>query len=118
MADKGWKNKVDKVPRRSPRKRGKMCGRPFKAPRAVVEERDSDVQVIERETVADNDSQVQIITETENTRDIEGKQEANPHVIPYLKGIKMMSEREVDECAKHGEVLRWSSDSDVEKITD
>jgi hypothetical protein len=30
----------------------------------------------------------------------------------------MMSEREADECARHGEVLRWSSDSDVEKITD
>jgi hypothetical protein len=56
---KGWKNKGDKVLRRSPRKRGKICGRHFKAPRAVVEERDSDVQVIEKETVADdNDSQV------------------------------------------------------------
>ncbi len=27
-------------------------------------------------------------------------------------------EREADECAKHGEMLRWSSDSDVEKTTD
>jgi hypothetical protein len=33
------------------------------------------------------------------------------HAIPYKKGIKMMSEREVDECAEHGEVLRWSTDS-------
>jgi hypothetical protein len=105
MADKGWKNKGAKVPRRSPRKRGKICGRPFKAPRAVVEERDSDVQVHEKDTVADNDSQVQIITETENTRDIEARQEADPHVIPYIKGIEMVSEREADECAKHGEVL-------------
>jgi hypothetical protein len=94
MADKGWKNKEDKDPRRSPRKRGKMFNRPFKAPRAVIEERNSDVQVIDNETVADSESQVQIITETHNTRDIEGKHEAEPHVIPFVKGIKMMSERE------------------------
>jgi hypothetical protein len=30
----------------------------------------------------------------------------------------LMSEREADECARHGEVLRWSTDSDNEKITD
>jgi hypothetical protein len=38
---------------------------------------------------------------------------------PYPKGIKLMSEREADECAKFGEVLRWSSDSeeDTEKTT-
>jgi hypothetical protein len=65
MADKGWKNNGEKVPRRSPRKRGKMINRPFKAPRAVVEERDSDIQVIEKETVADSESLVQIITETQ-----------------------------------------------------
>ncbi len=65
MADKGWKNNGEKVPRRSPRKRGKMMNRPFKAPRAVVEERDSDIQVIEKETVADSESLVQIITETQ-----------------------------------------------------
>ncbi len=29
-----------------------------------------------------------------------------------------MSERETDECATHGDVLRWSSDSDVERTTD
>jgi hypothetical protein len=29
-----------------------------------------------------------------------------------------MSEREADECARHGEVLRWSSESDEEKIPD
>ncbi len=33
---------------------------------------------------------------------------------PYPKGIKLMSEREADECAKFGEVLRWSSDSEGE----
>ena len=29
-----------------------------------------------------------------------------------------MSEREADECARHGEVLRWSTDSDNENVTD
>jgi hypothetical protein len=29
-----------------------------------------------------------------------------------------MSEREADEVARHGEVLRWSSDSDEEKAKD
>jgi hypothetical protein len=33
------------------------------------------------------------------------------HLIPFKKGIKMMSEREADEMAEHGEVLRWSTDS-------
>ncbi len=40
-----------------------------------------------------------------------GKQDTKVHSIPYKKGIKMMSEREASECAKHGEVLRWSTDS-------
>ena len=88
MADKGWQNNGDKVPRRSPRKRGKKCDRPFKAPRPVVQERDSDVQEIQIETVADSESQVVIISETQNTRDVEGKAEAEPHVIPYIKEIK------------------------------
>jgi hypothetical protein len=29
-----------------------------------------------------------------------------------------MSEREATECARHGEVLRWSSNSDKEEMTD
>ena len=49
MADKGWKSKGDKEPRRSPRKRGKTCGRPFKAPRPVAEMVDRDsAEVINR----------------------------------------------------------------------
>ncbi len=66
MTDKGWKSKGDNVRRRSPRKQGKMCSRPFTAPRSktvknkkVVEERESDVQVIEKESVTDEDSQVE-----------------------------------------------------------
>ncbi len=39
-----------------------------------------------------------------------GKQE--PQVIPFIPGIRMMSEREADETVRHGEVLRWSSDED------
>ena len=139
MADKGWKSKGDKVSRRSPRKRGgkeprrsprtrgdmqprrsptkrvKTWSRPFKAPRAIVEVQDSDVQDSE---VQDSESQVKIITEAENTRDIEARQVAEPHVIPFIKGIKMMSEREADECARHGEVLRWSPDSDIMETAD
>ena len=49
MADKGFKSKRDKEPRRSPRKRGKTCGRPFKAPRPVAETVDRDsAEVINR----------------------------------------------------------------------
>jgi hypothetical protein len=40
-----------------------------------------------------------------------GKQDTEVHSIPYKKGIKMMNEKEASECAQHGEVLRWSSDS-------
>jgi hypothetical protein len=36
-------------------------------------------------------------------------------VNPYPKGIKRMSEREADECARHGEVLRWSTDDEEDK---
>jgi hypothetical protein len=39
-----------------------------------------------------------------------------PTIIPFRKGIKLMSEREANECARHGEVLRWSSDSDHEEV--
>ena len=92
MTDKGWKSKGDKEPRRSPRKRGKTCGRPFKAPRPVSEavERDSDVVLL----TTDTDSQVQVITETENERDLRSKRRS-----------VMLSEREVNEMCKYGEVI-------------
>ncbi len=32
------------------------------------------------------------------------------------KGIKLLSEREADETAKFGEVLRWSDDDDKEEV--
>ncbi len=42
------------------------------------------------------------------------KSETKVHVVPYIKGIRMMSDREATETAQHGEVLRWSSDSEGE----
>ncbi len=40
-----------------------------------------------------------------------GNPDKEVHSIHCRKGIKLMSEREVNECAQHGEVLRWSTDS-------
>ena len=42
------------------------------------------------------------------------KQDQAVHVVPYIKGIRTMSDREATECAQHGEVLRWSSESEGE----
>ncbi len=39
-----------------------------------------------------------------------GKSESTVHVVPYIKGLRMMSDREATEVAQHGEVLRWSGD--------
>ncbi len=61
------KGKGKAVPRRSPRKKGKTCGRPFKAPRLIEETVNDSITVTETET---NVSQVQIITETK-TNDIQ-----------------------------------------------
>ena len=47
--DREWKGKGDKLPRRSPTKRGKTCGRSFKAPRAVVEVEGSETQLTNEE---------------------------------------------------------------------
>ena len=115
MGDRNKKSKEDKDPRRSARHTGKTCGRPFKAPRPVKQAETDIVRVTE--TLLQN-SEVQIITETANDRDMEGRQDAEPHRIPYVKGIKLMSDREATECARHGEVLRWSSDSDKEEMTE
>jgi hypothetical protein len=109
MTVRGWKSKGGKEPRRSPRKTGKTCGRPFKAPRkkgkttlgADVE--DSDVQIVVPDKQGENDSQVQCITETQNQRDMEGKFAADRIKInPYPNGLRRMSEREADETARHG----------------
>jgi hypothetical protein len=95
----GWRGKGDKVLRRSPRKGGKTCGRPFTAPRkgtqapsnqkkrsGTKDKEDSEVQVLtesEVQTIVNltkavedkADSEVQEVTETENERDITARQE-------------------------------------------
>ncbi len=64
--------------------------RPFRPPRQAVER--------------------QVRAESTNQTDPE------PQVIPYIKGIKMMSYREALEFSEHGEVQRWSTDSDEEQV--
>jgi hypothetical protein len=97
MTDKG-----QKVLRRSPRKKGRKCGRPFTAPRTVTqsvrnsrqnplaeETKDSDVQLMTDsevknivnvvKTMEDNqNSEVQLVTETEHDRKITARQELLP----------------------------------------
>ncbi len=107
MASEEWQSKGDKSVRRSPRQRERQCARPFKAPRPVTKDKGNK-----------EDSEIQEITETENARDIEARQDEEPHVIPFIKGIKMMSEREATELAQNGEVLRWSPDSEGEQKID
>ncbi len=107
MASKGWQSKGDKSGRRNCRQRGRQCARPFKAPRSVTKDKGNK-----------EDSEIQEITGTENARDIEGRQDEEPHVIPFIKRIKMMSEREATECAQNGEVLRWSPGSEGEQTID
>ena len=75
------------------------------------------------------DSEVQIVTETENARDIIARQELDEHTpcvaadsdttattpdilkSPVMLGLKMLSAREADEMALNGDVTTWSSDS-------
>jgi hypothetical protein len=45
----------------------------------------------------------------------QGNQDKEVHSIPCRKGIKLMSQREANECAEHGEVLRWSTESDEDE---
>ncbi len=73
MAEEDLIGKGDKLPRRSPRRKGKTCGRPFKAPRPVSE-KEADKE----------ESLVVLLTETENERDIQEREEAQPIVIPFI----------------------------------
>ena len=50
-------------------------------------------------------------------RQTDKKTNDKPTIVPFRKGIKMMSQREAGECARHGEVLRWSSDSDEDEVS-
>jgi hypothetical protein len=79
-------------------------------------DRDIQARLYQDEVGQDNldtqDSQVQQISATENDRDMQVRTEQVPHVIPFIPGIRMMSDREATEMSRHGEVLRWSSDED------
>ena len=118
MERRGCQNKGDKAPRRSPRRQKKTCGRPFTAPRTgkspktVSKGKTSAAQLVQEDGLDTQDSQVKQISETENDRDIQARTAEEAHVIPFIPGIRLMSEREADEVARHGEVLRWSSDED------
>jgi hypothetical protein len=106
MPSNGWQSKGDKSVKRSPRQGRRKCARPFTAPRSVSKDKGKIVE-----------SEVQVITETENARDIEGRQDEEPQVISFDKGLTMLSEIEADEYAEHGEVLRWSPNSEAEEQT-
>jgi hypothetical protein len=81
MAERGWKSKGDKVSRRSPRKEERHVGGLLRHQRPVSDLEDSDVLLITTDVEANKDSQVQVITKTENQRDLQGR-----------KGIKLLSE--------------------------
>jgi hypothetical protein len=96
--------KGQKFVRRSSRQRGSPVIKPFKAPRKVT---------LWEEDYSNSD--VQAITETENAREQEARQDKDVFVKPYPKGIELMSYRDATECSKHGEVLSWGTDSEGEK---
>jgi hypothetical protein len=105
MTEKEWHNKEGKVVRKSTRRGGKKCNRPFTAPRRVVQDSvESEIQEIAIERLQETTSD----DEDKRVRPMYG-----PFLNPYPEGIKSMSEREADECARHGDVLRWSSDDEL-----
>jgi hypothetical protein len=81
---------------------------PFRAPRKRAQKKGTVLQDNDIETRSDNASP------SRRSPRRKGKSETEVHVVPYIKGIKMMSERESNETAQHGEVLRWSNDSEGE----
>ena len=109
METGGCLSKGDKASRRSPRRQKKTCGRPFKAPRkgksakTVPQVNTSEAELVLQDGQDTQDSQVKQITETENDRDIQERTAEEAHVIPFIPGIRLMSEREADEVARHGE---------------
>jgi hypothetical protein len=100
--------------------------KPFRAPRSTVEMRqatvhrkDNSARFKEMEKWMDKNvtgegaktSPVQSCKTRRSPRG-QGNQDKEVHSIPCRKGIKLMSQREeANECAEHGEVLRWSTDS-------
>jgi hypothetical protein len=72
--------------------------RPFKAPRNRKELSSPNVQA----------------SPTRQSPRRQGKSDKEVHVVPFKKGIRMVSYREATEMSKHGEVLRYSTDSGSE----
>jgi hypothetical protein len=139
MTDRGgWRSKGDKVVRRSPIKRGKKCGRPFVPPRQVrqtsknrekkvvpKETEDSDVQLVtdsevqkmcrQAETIADSSSsEVQIITETQNEREIQALRQT----VLDTMAEKVQETTFSDTTESTPEILRSPVTETVEVVTD
>jgi hypothetical protein len=73
---------------------------PFRAPRKRAQKKGTVLQDNASETRSDNASP------SRRSPRRKGKAETEVHVVPYIKCIKMMSERESTEMAQHGKVLR------------
>ena len=98
MPSEGWQSKGDK-PVRSSRGGGKRkCARPFTAPRLVTKDKEKTLE-----------SEVQVITETENARDIEGREDEQPQVILFES-----EERQDEQPQDKGETV----ESEVDVITE
>jgi hypothetical protein len=82
---------------------------PFRAPRSRPDNKGSVQQPSDSEARAVKGSPTRC-----SPRRI-GKPDTEVHVVPYMKGIRMLSERESQEMVQHGEVLRWSSGSEGEE---
>jgi hypothetical protein len=96
----------------------RKCTRPFKAPRQATVKGATSQDVGPRKRM---ERQLELIEKRQNS--FETRHSSSEDDVPIVsqiqletarkgKGIKMMSEREADETAKFGEVLRWSTDSD------
>ena len=131
MTDKGWRGKGEMVLRRSPRKTGKKCGRPFTALRTVTQctrttkkknderhrrwrcashHRHWGASDSERGQDRDNnDSEVQSVTETENERDITSI--PRPDTLPQIQETLPRQEITVSDSTEDQDK---SSDSEDE----
>jgi hypothetical protein len=90
----------------------RKCTRPFKAPRQATEKGATSQGVGHRKRM---ERQLGLIEKRQNSSsedDVPIVNQIQLETARKGKGIKMMSEREADETAKFGEVLRWSTDSD------
>jgi hypothetical protein len=83
MTDKGVHKKGDKFVRKPPRQRGNTEIMPFKAPRTVTTDKDSN-----------NNSEVHAIAETENARDLEARKDNDVFVNPYPIQVSRINTRQ------------------------